>query len=242
MFRYNEQKYGNRVRKHSTNGKKIKGNEMKYQWYLFDLDGTLTDPKEGITKCFRYALEKMGVESPALTELERYIGPPLVKSFAEYFSEEDAKRAVAYYRERFREVGIFENGVYDGVEEMLKAAKASGKKLALATSKPQHFAQIIMDHYGLAQYIDVLVGSRGDGQTKADVIRQVFIEAGLEEESKQQAIMVGDRLHDIEGAKECGIDSLGVRFGYAKENELEEAGADYIVATTQELKEFILTH
>jgi len=215
---------------------------MEYQWYLFDLDGTLTDPKEGITKCFRYALEKMGVESPELAALEQYIGPPLMKSFQNYFSEEDAKKAVGYYRERFRDVGIFENGVYDGIEDVLKAAKANGKKLALATSKPQHFAQIIMDHYGLSQYIDVLVGSRGDGQTKADVIRQVFAEAGLDAESKKEAIMVGDRLHDIEGAKECGIDSLGVRFGYAKENELEEAGADYIVATKEELKAFVLTH
>ena len=215
---------------------------MEYQWYLFDLDGTLTDPKEGITKCFRYALEKMGVESPELAALEQYIGPPLMKSFQNYFSEEDAKKAVGYYRERFRDVGIFENGVYDGIEDVLKAAKANGKKLALATSKPQHFAQIIMDHYGLSQYIDVLVGSRGDGQTKADVIRQVFAEAGLDAESKKEAIMVGDRLHDIEGAKECGIDSLGVRFGYAKENELEDAGADYIVATTEELKAFVLTH
>ena len=125
---------------------------------------------------------------------------------------------------------------------MLKAAKENGKKLALATSKPQHFAQIIMDHYGLSQYIDVLVGARDDVQTKADVIRQVFAEAGLDEESKKQTIMVGDRLHDVEGAKECGIDSLGVRFGYAKENELEEAGADYIVATPEELKTFVLTH
>lgn len=218
------------------------GERMVYQWYLFDLDGTLTDPKEGITKCFRYALEKMGVESPELAELEQYIGPPLMKSFQQYFSEEGAKKAVEYYRERYREIGIFENGVYDGIEEVLKAAKASGKKLALATSKPQHFAQIIMDHYGLSQYIDVLVGARNDVQTKADVIRQVFAEAGLDEAGKKQALMVGDRLHDIEGAKECGIDSLGVRFGYAKQNELEEAGADYIVATTEELKEFIIAH
>lgn len=215
---------------------------MIYQWYLFDLDGTLTDPKEGITKSFRYALEKMGVESPELTVLEQYIGPPLVKSFQQYFSEEEAKQAVAYYRERYREIGIFENGVYDGIEDVLKTAKAKGKRLALATSKPQHFAQIIMDHYGLSQYIDVLVGARDDTQTKADVIRQVFAEAGLDEESKKQAVMVGDRLHDIEGAKQCGIDSLGVRFGYAKENELEEAGADYIVATTEELQAFVLSH
>lgn len=215
---------------------------MEYQWYLFDLDGTLTDPKEGITKCFRYALEKMGLESPELSELERYIGPPLIKSFGEYFSEEDAKRAVEYYRERFRDVGIFENGVYDGIEEMLKTAKESGKKLALATSKPQHFAEIIMEHYGLAQYMDVQVGSRGDGQTKADVIRQVFAEAGLDDTTKHQAIMVGDRLHDVEGAKECGIECIGVRFGYAKENELEDAGADYIVATPDELRSFILKH
>lgn len=218
------------------------GGRMKYQWYLFDLDGTLTDPKEGITKCFAYALEKMGVEAPALTELEKYIGPPLINSFREYFSEADAKKAVEYYRERFRDTGIFENGVYDGIADMLQAARTQGKKLALATSKPQHFAQIIMDHYGLSQYIDILVGSRADGQTKADVIRQVFAEAGLDEDGKKQAIMVGDRLHDINGAKECGIDSLGVRFGYAKENELEEAGADYIVATAEELKAFILSH
>ena len=215
-----------------------------YKYIFFDLDGTLTDSKEGIFNCLRYAFETLGDPVPEEAVLRKFIGPPLQDGFQEYygFSEAQADEAVLYYRERFRNVGIFENGVYDGIEEMLKAAKQSGKKLALATSKPQHFAEIIMNHYGLAQYIDVLVGSRGDGQTKADVIRQVFVEAGLDETTKKQAIMVGDRLHDIEGAKECGIDSLGVRFGYAKENELENAGADYIVATPQELKEFILTH
>lgn len=191
--------------------------ETKYQWYFFDLDGTLTDPKEGITKCFQYALVALGKESPSLDELERYIGPPLLTSFREFFEEEaEAMEAVEKYRERFVSKGITENRVYEGMEEVLKAAKAQGKKLALATSKPQPLAEMVMEYFRLTPYFDVLMGALDDIQTKADVIRRALQAAGLQKEDKPQVIMVGDRVHDIAGAKECGLTSLGVRFGYAR--------------------------
>ena len=213
-----------------------------YQWILFDLDGTLTDPKEGITKCIQYALRDGGIEIEDLSKLEKYIGPPLLHSFREYFDGEAATRAVEKYRERYAEKGIHENKLYDGMEEVLQALRLTGKKTALATSKIQHFAEQVIQYYHLESYFDLVIGAADDQQSKADVINEVLRQAGMEGEKRSGALMVGDRKYDIEGAKECGIDSLGVRFGYAKEGELEEAGATAIVTTVEELKEFLLTH
>lgn len=212
---------------------------------LFDLDGTLTDPKEGITKCVQYALAHFGIDVPNLDDLMCFIGPPLVDSFQMFygFSEEKAEEAVVKYRERFKDIGIFENGVYDGVLELLKACKAAGKTIGLATSKPEEFARRILDKYGMAEYFDEITGSTMDGRinAKGDVIMEAFRRMGIDgPDKKERVIMVGDRKHDIIGAKQCGIESIGVRFGYAEEGELEAAGADYIVDTVEELKKLCI--
>ena len=212
---------------------------------LFDLDGTLTDPKEGITKCVQYALAHFGIDVPNLDDLMCFIGPPLVDSFQMFygFSEEKAEEAVVKYRERFKDIGIFENGVYDGVLEMLKACKAAGKTIGLATSTPEEFARRILDKYGMAEYFDEITGSTMDGRinAKGDVIMEAFRRMGIDDpDKKERVIMVGDRKHDIIGAKQCGIESIGVRFGYAEEGELEAAGADYIVDTVEELKKLCI--
>lgn len=208
---------------------------------LFDLDGTLTDPKEGITKCVQYALAHFGIDVPDLNELMCFIGPPLIESFQMFygFSEEKAELAVKKYRERFKDIGIFENGVYDGVLELLSECKKAGKKICLATSKPEEFAVRILEKYKMAEYFDEAVGSTMDGSINAkdEVINEAFRRLGIDsDEKKAKIIMVGDRKHDIIGAKKCGIESIGVLFGYAEDGELEAAGADYIVATVEELK------
>lgn len=208
-----------------------------YNIVLFDLDGTLTDPGVGITSSVAYALEKWGIAVKDSRELYPFIGPPLTESFAKYygFSHEDALRAVEYYREYFRVKGIYENEVYPCVTELLERLRADGKKVILATSKPEEFAVTILKHFDLMKYFDVVAGSTLDGSRlkKADVIRYAFDKAGISDHSN--AVMVGDREHDIFGAKEVGIDSVGVLYGYGSLEELQNAGATYIVNSTQEL-------
>ncbi|MCJ7836377.1 HAD family hydrolase [Cuneatibacter sp. NSJ-177] len=217
---------------------------MNFRYLLFDLDGTLTDPKEGITKSVQYALKAMGVDEPDLDRLTCFIGPPLIDSFMEYyeFTREQAKIALARYRERFQGTGIFENRVLPGIPEMLEKLKSSGKVLALATSKPEPFARKILEKFGLLGYFDEVVGSGMDESrcTKEEVIQEVFLRLGLSEEQKKQALMIGDRKHDIVGAKACGIASLGVRIGYAEEGELEAAGADFVKDTVKDMEAFLL--
>lgn len=215
-----------------------------YDIILFDLDGTLTDPKEGITRSVQYGLKYLGIEETNLDNLIKFIGPPLTDSFKEFYGldEEKTQMAILKYRERYEDVGIFENGLYDGIEDILKSLKETSKKIALATSKPEVFAKRILEKYNVAQYFDEVVGSTLDGGlgTKEMVIREVFNRLNLKEKELKNVIMVGDRKHDIIGAKACNIKSIGVKFGYAEENELKEAGADYIVDTVQELKVFLL--
>ena len=212
---------------------------------LFDLDGTLTDPKEGITKCAQYALAHFGIKVDDLQELMPFIGPPLIESFQEFYglSYEQAEEAVLKYRERFKDIGIFENGVYEGGKELLSICKTAGKTVCLATSKPEIYARRILERYELSQYFDEAVGSTMDGSinTKAEVIREAFRRLNIESEAdKAKTIMIGDRKHDILGAKACGIQSVGVHFGYAEPGELEEAGADYMVDTIEELKDLCI--
>lgn len=211
---------------------------MKY--ILFDLDGTLTDPKEGITKCVQYALKAFGIEREA-DELMCFIGPPLKEQFMAYanMNEEEAVKAVEKYRERFAPIGVFENRAYDGAVNMLGTLKDAGKILALATSKPQIFADQIIKKYGIEPYLSVSVGSELDGTRtrKSEVIEEAIRRLGAD---KEDCIMIGDREHDIIGAKEAGIKSVGVRFGYAAQGELENAGADYIVDDIVSLTELLL--
>ena len=209
---------------------------MKYKYIFFDLDGTLTDPQEGITNCVRYALEYYGINETDYSKLMRFIGPPLVYSFQEYygFDKTKALEAVEKYRERFSSIGLFENKVYDGIYELLQTLTDSGHLLVLATSKPRVFAEKIMAKYRLRPYFKMISGSELDGtrNDKNEVIEYAIEKLGC---PSDKIIMVGDRKLDILGAKKCGVASCGVRFGYAEENELENAGADYIADTLDEL-------
>lgn len=214
---------------------------MKYKYIFFDLDGTLTDPQEGITSCVKYALESFGIDETNYSNLMRFIGPPLVYSFSEYygFDEEKSLKAVAKYRERFAATGIFENKVYDGIYDVLQKLTDSGHVLALATSKPKVFADRIMAKYRLRPYFKVICGAELDG-TRND--KHEVIEYAIEQLDcdRDKVIMVGDRKHDIIGAKRCNIASCGVRFGYAEEGELEEAGADFIADNLEDLLSILM--
>ncbi len=211
---------------------------------LFDLDGTLTDPKEGITNCVKYALEYFGIDENDEATLLSFIGPPLYDSFRELygFSNEDANLAVDKYRERYSVTGLFENSVMDGAAEILKALKDAGKTTALATSKPLVFAEKIVEKYGLLKYLDYVVGAdlKGGINYKDEIINEVLRLAKPDDLSK--VVIIGDRKHDILGAKKCSISSIGVKCGYAEENELETAGADFVFENLSEVQEFLINN
>lgn len=209
---------------------------MSYEYILFDLDGTLTDPKLGITKSIAYSLKFFDIEIENLDSLCKYIGPPLVDSFMDFgFSKEKALEAVDKYREYFKDYGIYENEVYEGVAQLLSKLKERKKKIMLATSKPEVFAKQILDHFGLLQYFDFVGGSElnGDRAEKSEVIQYVLKEGKVTDRTK--AVMIGDRKYDILGAKEVGIDSIGVLNGYGNQEELIAAGADAIVSSVCDL-------
>ena len=210
----------------------------EYQYILFDLDGTLTDPKEGITKSVAYALHCYGIEVENLDSLCKFIGPPLKDSFMKYYGFDEVKgeEAVEKYREYFRPQGIFQNKVYDGVDNLLKYLKECGKTVILATSKPTVFAKQILEHFDLMKYFDIVCGSELDGSRvkKGDVIAYALSQVNITD--KSLAVMIGDREHDIIGAKQNGLDSIGVLFGYGDRAEHEKCGADMIVETVEELK------
>ena len=212
-----------------------------YHTILFDLDGTLTDPAEGITNSVMYALKQYGIEENDRTKLYSFIGPPLVDSFMEKygFSEEKAREATVYFREYFREKGIFENVPYDGMTECLAALKQRGRTLILATSKPEVFAKMILERFGFAPYFDYVFGaSMDETRTRKDeVIAYALSGAGIEDPS--DCVMVGDRKHDVLGAKANGMDAVGVLFGYGSREELTEAGARYIAETVEDILRFV---
>lgn len=211
------------------------------EYILMDLDGTITNSKLGITKSVQYALRNWNINVEDLDTLNKFIGPPLKESFMSYygFSEEEAQKAVGKYREYFKDTGIFENEVYEGLEQQLEKLKEAGKRLIVATSKPEIFAKKIMEHFHLDHYYDDICGATMDGtiSKKADVIRIALDKNGITDYSK--AVMVGDRMHDIEGAKEVGIASIGVLYGFGSRQELVEAGADYICETVDDLYQII---
>lgn len=213
-----------------------------YQYILFDLDGTLTNPEIGITSSVMYALEKFNIKVEDRKELHPFIGPPLDYSFQTYYglSKEDSQLAIKYYRERFSVKGLYENEVYDGVEKMLQQLKKSGKTLIIATSKPEEFTLKILEHFDLLKYFDYVAGTTMDGSRgkKADVIRYALEISGIE--NKSEAIMIGDRNYDILGAKENGLDSIGVLFGFGDYEELTKAGANYIAECVEDIVKYIL--
>lgn len=208
-----------------------------YQYIFFDLDGTLTDPGEGITNSVAYALDKFNIRVEDKRSLYKFIGPPLQESFQKFygFSKEQSLQAVEYYREYFRGTGIFENEVYDGVEEMLHSLKKEGKHILLATSKPEEFAKRILEHFQLMQYFDYVAGATMDGTRckKGEIIQYAIDNYPVKNLS--DAVMVGDREHDILGARQVGMDSIGVLYGYGDYEELSKAGANYIAKEVIEI-------
>ncbi len=208
---------------------------------LFDLDGTLTDPMEGITKSVRHALQHFGILVDSLEALTPFIGPPLKGSFQRFygFSETDAEIALQKYREYFAQTGIFENQVYDGIPALLASLKANHKRLYLATSKPEVYANRILEHFCLEKYFDFVGGSllSGERVEKADVIEYVLAENQIEREN---AVMVGDRCFDIVAGHNAKLTTVGVLYGYGDEKELTDAGADHLVQSVPELRELLL--
>lgn len=211
---------------------------------LFDLDGTLTDPVIGITNSLMYALDKFGIRVEDRSELYKFIGPPLFNSFTDYygFDEDKANQAVAYYREVYNVTGKYENEVYGGIPELLQSLKEQGYHLLVATSKPEHLAKDILEHFALAEYFCVIAGSDLDGvrNTKGKVIDYALEQFAKQldmpmETVKKKAIMIGDRFHDVHGAKENEIDCIGVLYGYGSVEELEKAGADYIAEQPEDV-------
>ena len=215
---------------------------MKYTTVLFDLDGTLTDPAEGITNSIFYALHKWNIEVEDKKSLYKFIGPPLVDSFTrDYgFSREDALLTVDFYREYFSVKGLFENSVYEGIPALLAALKKEGLTVALATSKPEKYAIEILNHFLLDGCFDLVAGaSMDESRNRKDQVIAYAL-SGLKEQDKSRIIMVGDRKHDVLGAKENGLDCIGVLYGYGSKGELEDAGAIAIAQTVNELKDLLL--
>jgi phosphoglycolate phosphatase len=209
---------------------------------LFDLDGTLTDPKLGITRSIQYALRKRGIAPPTADELEPFIGPPLAQSFRERlgFDESEARRAVDDYREYFSQAGLYENEVYDGIPELLRELRASELRVGLATSKPMVFAERILEHFDLAKHFDLVVGSHLDGThvEKAEIVATAL--AGVSGIPPERVVMVGDRMHDVHGARANGIDAIAVTWGYGSKDELEAAAPTSLAQSVVELRRLLL--
>lgn len=212
-----------------------------YQIILFDLDGTISDPSIGITNSVAYALNKFGIEVKDKTELNKFIGPPLWETFEKFyrFSAKKCDLAVKYYREYYEETGIYENVLYDGIEKLLKEIKFAGKKIILATSKPEHFAREILSYFHIDNYFDYIAGATMDRSRnkKADVIAYALKCCGVKDLST--AVMIGDREYDILGAKEVGLSSIGVLYGYGNEEEIRNAEADYIAGTVSDILNYL---
>lgn len=215
---------------------------MRFSTLFFDLDGTLTDPAEGICGCVRYALEKGGYPVGPKEEYFPWIGPPLERSFEERVGVDnrEAKRLVSLYRERFSTVGLFENKVYDGIPSLLRALREEGARMAVTTGKPTVFSRRILEKFGILEPFETVCGISLDEAplTKQGVILQAMAELGAE--NREGCLMIGDRLHDVEGAHLCGIPCLFVLYGYGSREEAETSGADYIVESVDELRSFLL--
>ncbi len=211
-----------------------------YTTILLDLDGTLTDPYLGITNSIMYALEKLGREVPAREKLLSFIGPPLLDEFRRRFGMEntEAKEAVRLYREYYSRQGLYENAAIDGAEQLLAVLKLRGKRVCLATSKPEPYACEILQHFGLFSYFDYVGAAQLDGSvsTKRQVIEHVLVNIKVPPE---ECLMVGDRFHDVDGAHALGMKCVGFTAGYGGREELESCGADYIAETLMDVVKFL---
>ena len=213
-----------------------------YSTVFFDLDGTLVDSGEGVRNSVVYALNKFGIEVENKDSLSCFIGPPLTVSFKTFygFDDEKADTGVAFYREYYKEKGIFEGYVYEGIEECLKRLKDAGKKIRVATSKPEVFAKMVLEKFGIAKYFDFIAGATIDEKTrsnKIEIMQYAFDSCGV---LPKDVIMVGDRLFDIEGAKHFGMECIAVLYGYGSREEFEQYGAEYIVSTPSDVADIIL--
>ena len=203
---------------------------MKFETLLFDLDGTLTDPKKGITRSIRYALRKLGKPLPDADDLHWCIGPPLLDSLKKLIGNNDsakAYQALTFYRERYGRIGKFENEVYSQIPDMLSQLNSGKASLFVATSKPAVYAIEILNHFGLAHNFRKIYGSEltGELSDKTELIQHIFNKEGIE---KEFTVMVGDRRHDIIGARGNGIASIGVTYGYGTKDELINSGATWL--------------
>lgn len=209
---------------------------------FFDLDGTLTDSMPGITRAVQYALKRYGIEVEDLDVLKPFVGPPLQDSFKEHyhFSQKDADEAVYVYREYYNVKGWMENAVYDGIEDVLRELKEGGKKLFVATSKPDEMAKRVLGYFNLDRYFEFIGGANEDSTrvNKDDVIRHVMDSCGLG--NAETIVMVGDRRHDISGAHKAGLEAVGVLYGYGSRQELTDSCADWIVEGVGDLKTLLL--
>jgi phosphoglycolate phosphatase len=214
----------------------------KYKIILFDLDGTISNPKVGITKSVQYALQKMGIVESDFDKLKCFIGPPLQVSFAEYynFDDEDIQKAINFYRDRFKEKGMFENKLYSNIPLLLKSLKEQKYTLVVATSKPTVFSEQILKYFNIDQYFDLIVGSNLDGTrtSKTDIIQYILNK--YKDHQPDDFIIVGDRKHDIIGAKNIGIDSIGVTYGYGSLEEISQSKPTYIVQTVEQVKDLLM--
>lgn len=213
---------------------------MKYKYILFDFDGTVINSEEGVTKCSAYALSCFGIDEKP-ENLRHFIGPPLHYSFSHYYnmSDDECDKAVAKFRERYKDKGMFECSLYSGIAECLKELKSLGAHLAVATSKYEPFALKISDNLNISESFDVLTGASYDmmNATKKDIIELTLEKLGVTD--KSLAVMVGDTQYDILGAKQAGIDSIGVTYGFGSEASLRDSGADYVVNSTEELSSLL---
>ncbi|MFB4323589.1 HAD family hydrolase [Priestia sp. BR_2] len=210
--------------------------ELKYKHILFDLDGTLTDPREGITKAVRHALGQQGIIVNDLSELECFIGPPLQETFTEkyHFNEAEAWEAILSYREYFKDTGLYENEVYVGIRDVLDLLLSQGRHLYVATSKPAVFAETILEHFQLSAYFTMVCGSELDGtrSAKTEIIQHVLDTCRID---ASEAVMIGDRMHDLIGARNCGIHSMAAGYGYGSEEELTACRPTYFFKTVEEM-------
>lgn len=210
---------------------------MKNHYILFDLDGTITDSSEGIIHSIQYALNEMGLREDDKERLRSYVGPSLKQTFlTNYFPNgDDYKQAIKHYREYYSAQGVFENRLYEGIQDVLKEITDHGGKLALATAKPTYFAKIILKHFNIYDAFDTVVGSHlgGTRSTKNEIIFEVLDQFGLPQ--SDEIYMIGDREYDIHGGKEHGLKTIGVEYGYGPDGELAAAQPDYHIDTTAEI-------
>lgn len=210
---------------------------------LFDLDGTLSNSKEGITKCAQYALHHFGIQEPDADKLEFFIGPPLTYTFETHYGmdKEKAVEATAKYRERYNVTGIFECHMYEGVEILLSHLKQKGYRIGMASSKPEESCRRILEYFGILKYFDDVTGATMDGRisSKAEVLAEAL--RRIEEKERNQAVLIGDTRFDVEGAKEVGIPCIGITYGFGSREELEDAGAAAVFDTLEEVEAYLET-